>query len=74
MNFIFLLLALGFLGTSVAIDLILYPWFLSIGHWKYLLKMGPSGWVFHAGAAITCTPLDSSLSAFLAIHLSVPTQ
>jgi hypothetical protein len=43
-NYGFLLLALGFLAASVAIDAIFYQWFLPLGHWKYLLEDG-SKWL-----------------------------
>lgn len=39
-NFSLLLLALGFFAASVAIDLILYPWFLPFGHWEHLFEDG----------------------------------
>jgi len=39
-NFGVLLLALGFLTTSVVIDAILEPWLRSLGHWRNLLEDG----------------------------------
>lgn len=39
-NFGVLLLALGFLTTSVVIDVILEPWLWRVGHWKYFFEDG----------------------------------
>jgi hypothetical protein len=39
-NFSALVLALGFLTTSVVIDVILERWFLQLGHWIYFFEDG----------------------------------
>lgn len=39
-NFIMLLLALGFLGLSVAFDLFFERWMWGLGHWVYFLEDG----------------------------------
>jgi len=48
-NFGVLLLALGFLATSVVIDAILEPWLWRLGHWEYFFEdgakwLGIAGW------------------------------
>ena len=39
-NYIFLLLALGFLGTSVALDVYFERWMWGMGHWVYFFEDG----------------------------------
>ena len=39
-NYLFLVLALGFLTTSVALDVYLEQWMWGIGHWVYFLEDG----------------------------------
>ena len=43
-NLILFLLAVGFLGLSVFIDIVLDPWLKRIGHWRFLVEDGAK-WV-----------------------------
>lgn len=40
MNASMLILAMGFLGASVVVDVILAPWLGMIGHWEYFVEDG----------------------------------
>lgn len=67
-NFGVLLLALGFLATSVATDAILEPWLWRLGHWEYFFEDGAK-WL---GIASWCSYYVHTSHQLLVSTFSLP--
>lgn len=67
-NFGALLLALGFLASSVVIDAILEPWLWRLGHWEYFFEDGAK-WL---GIASWCSYYVHTSHQFLVSSFGLP--